>query len=115
MIELMPNSALPRRWWHWSAVIIAAELLWFCLMYPLVPRTIAAVVLEALLPLTLVGYGYLAVRCVFWISARDWSVWIKRTLATAVSLSVGVAGFGMIVLAVVRTPIEFDYLSIHGL
>lgn len=115
MIDLLPNSARPRHWWQWTIVIVAAELLWFCLMYPLVPGTVAAAVIEALLPLPLLGYVYLAVRCLFWIARQNWSPWMRRFLGVALALSVGAAGVGLIAVIVVRTSAQFGYQSIHGL
>jgi hypothetical protein len=115
MFELVPNSVRPRDWWQWAIVIVAAELLWFCLMYPLIPRTVGAAVVEALLPLPLLGYVYLVVRCLFWISKQSWSVWMRRFLSTAVAVILGAAGVAMIAVTVVQTPAEFGYQSIHGL
>jgi hypothetical protein len=113
MIELMPNFAFRHRWWHWVVAILAAELLWFCAMYPLVPRTAGAAALEALLPLPLIGYIYLAVLCLFWISGRNWSAWTRRLLGTAIALSAGAAGIWMVAWAVVHTSAEFGYMLIR--
>jgi hypothetical protein len=82
-------------------------------MYPLVPRTIAAAAIEALLPLPLLGYVYLAVRCLFWISERNWSGWTRGLLGTAIALSVGMVAFGTIAVAVVNTSAEFGYQLLH--
>jgi hypothetical protein len=109
MIESQSNFAFPRRWWHWVVGILAAELLWFCVLYPLVPRTAAAAAFEALLPLPLIGYIYLAVLSLFWISRRNWSRWTKGALSTAIALSVGAAGIWMIDWAVIHTSAQFGY------
>lgn len=113
MIEPLGKFAFPRRWWHWVVAILAAELLWFCSMYPVVPRTAGAAALEALLPLPLIGYIYLAVLGLFWISARNWSRWPRRVLVAAVALSVGAAGVWMVDWAVVHTSAEFGYQLIR--
>jgi polyferredoxin len=114
MAELLQSSLFPNRWWHWIAVTFIAEILWFGVMYPLVPRTVAAAALEALLPLPLLGYLYLASRCLFWISKRPWSPWARRFLGVAIALSVGVVCFGIIAVAIVYTPVEFGYQPLHG-
>jgi hypothetical protein len=115
MMDLLPNSAFPRRWWHWLVIILAAELLWFCFMYPLVPRTAPAAAFEALLPLPLLGYIYVAVQCLLWISRRHWSRWMRQLLTAAIAVSVGAAGIWIIDWAVIHTSAEFGYQSIRGL
>src|SRR5580658_10603279 len=109
MVEQLANSAFPRRWWHWVLVTLAAELLWFGFLYPLVPRTVPALALEALLPLLLLGYIYLAVRCLLWISERSWSLWTRRLLTAAIALGVGAVGIWIVDWAIVQTPAEFGY------
>jgi hypothetical protein len=113
--ELLGNSTFPRRWWHWVLVAFAAELLWFCFMYPVVPRTVPALTLEALLPLLLLGYLYLGVRCLLWISRRSWSRWTRRVLTTAIAVGVGAVGIWIVDWAVVQTPAEFGYQLLQRL
>jgi hypothetical protein len=115
MIDLLSNSGFPRRWWHWVVVALVAEVLWFCFMYPLVPTSLSAAAFEALLPLPLLGYIYLAAQCLLWISGRSWSRWTKRLLNTAIALSVVVAGIWIIDWAVIHTSAVFGYHSIHNL
>jgi hypothetical protein len=116
MIEVVSESAaFPSRWWHWIVVSIAAELLWFCFMYPVVPKTVPALILEALLPLLLLGYIYLAVQCLVWISGRSWSLWTRRVLAAAIAVAVGAVGIWMVDWVVVQTPVEFGYHLIRSL
>ncbi len=105
----MPDLAFPRRWWHWVVVILGAELFWFCLMYPIVPRTLGAAAFEAFLPLPLLGYIYLAVLCLFWISRRGWSRWASRPLSILIALSVGAAAIWVVDWAVIHTSAEFGY------
>jgi hypothetical protein len=111
-VQLLSNPVFPRRWWHWLLAALAAEVLWFCFMYPLVPRSLPAVAFEALLPLPLMGYIYLAVRCLLWISGRSWSRWPKRLLSSAIALSVVAAGVWVVDWAVLHTSAEFGYQSI---
>jgi hypothetical protein len=116
MIELLSKSAaFPNRWWHWVLVTLAAELLWFCFMYPLVPMTVPAAAIEALLPLLLLGYIYLAVQCLLWISRRSWSRWTRLSLGTAFALGVGAAGIWIVDWVVIQTPVEFGYHLIRRL
>ena len=115
MIDLLSNSGFPRRWWHWVLVALVAEVLWFCFMYPLVPTSLSAAAFEALLPLPLLGYIYLAVQCLLWISERNWSRWTKRLLNTVIALSVVAAGIWIIDWAVIHTSAVFGYQSIHNL
>jgi hypothetical protein len=46
------------RWLKWLTTVVVAELAWFALLHPLVPRTIVAGVVEALLLLPAVAYLY---------------------------------------------------------
>jgi|HubBroStandDraft_5_1064220.scaffolds.fasta_scaffold23008_3 hypothetical protein len=112
MIELLSKPAFPRLWWHWVLVALAAEVLWFCFMYPLVPRSLPAVAFEALLPLPLMGYIYLAIQGLLWISGRRWSRWTKRLLSAAIALSVVAAGVWVVDWAVLHTSAAFEYRMI---
>src|SRR5579862_8840925 len=118
LAELKPETGwskrtFPRLWWHWLLVIVVAELMWFCALYPLVPKSVGAAVLEALLPLPLLGYLYLAALGLFWISARTWSVWTRRLLGSVIVLAAGAVGIWMIDWAVIHTPAEFSYFLIR--
>lgn len=115
MIELLPNSAFPRRWWHWVVVAVLAELLWFCFLYPLFPRTWPAVAFEALMPLLLLGYTYLALQCLMWVSRRRWSRWTRQLLSVAIGLGAVAAGIWLVTWAVIYLPVQFGYHSIRGL
>ena len=114
MIKLLPNFDYPRRWWQWAAAALAAELLWFCAMYPLVPKTVGALAFEAVIPLPLLGYIYLAVVCLLWISKWSWPRWTKQLLGTAIALSVVAAAIWVVDWAVLNTSAEFLYLPIRG-
>jgi hypothetical protein len=115
MIEIMPNFTAPRRWWHWAAAILVADVLWFCSMYPLVPRTVGAAALEALLPLPLLIYVYVAARCLLWVSKRPWSRWTRQSLGAAIALGAGAVGIWMVDWAVIHTSAEYGYLMIRRL
>ena len=115
MIDRVPSLAFPRRPWHWVAAILVAELLWFCFLYPLVPTTAAAAVIEALLPLPLLGYIYLSVLSLEWISERNWSRWTTRLVSIAIALSAGAAGVWLVDWAIINVPAEFKYHLIQSL
>ena len=114
-MDLMPDSAFPRRWWQWLLVLLAGELLWFCFMYPVVPRTASAAAFEALLLLPLLAYIYLAVQGLWWISRRCWARLTRQCLGAALALGAAAAGIWIVDWAVIHTSAEFAYLSIHGL
>jgi hypothetical protein len=115
MIELLPNFAARHRWWHWAGAILVADVLWFCSMYPVVPRTAGAAALEALLPMPLLIYVYVVARCLVWVSKRPWSRWTRQSLGTAIALGAGAAGIWMVVWAVIHTSAEYGYMMIRKL
>jgi hypothetical protein len=115
MTEILPKVAFPRRWWHWAVAILAADLLWFCAMYPVVPRTVGAAALEALLPVPLLIYVYIAARCLFWISERPWPRLTRQSLIGAMALGAGAVGIWMVDWAVIHTSAEYGYQVIRRL
>jgi hypothetical protein len=115
MVEISANFTSPRRWWHWAFAILVADVLWFCSMYPVVPRTVAAAALEALLPVPLLIYVYLAARCLFWVSERPWARLTRHSLVAAFALSAAALGIWMVDWAVVHTSAEYGYLMIRRL
>lgn len=115
MIKVLPEFAAPRRWWNWLAAIFAIDLLWFCSMYPVVPRSVPAAALEAFLPVPLLLYIYTAVRALFWVSKRPWAGWAKHSLVAALALAVAAAGIWMVDWTVVHTSAEYGYQSIRSL
>ena len=84
-------------------------------MYPVVPKTVAAAALEALLPVPLLLYVYVAARCLFWVSERPWSAWTRQSLIAAFALGAGAVGIWMVDWAVIHTSAEYRYLMIHRL
>jgi len=114
MIETS-NLAVPRRWWHWGVAILAADIIWFCSMYPVVPKSVSAAALEALLPVPLLLYVYLAVRCLFWVSERPWSRWTRQSLSAAFAVAAGALAIWMVDWAIVHTSAEYGYLMIRRL
>jgi hypothetical protein len=115
MMEILPNFAAPRRWWQWAAAILIADVLWFCSMFPLVPRTVGAATLEAILPMPLLIYVYVAARCLLWVSRRPWSFWTRQSLGAAIALGAGAVGIWVVAWAVVHTSAEYGYMMIRTL
>jgi hypothetical protein len=115
MIEPLPKFSAPRRWWTWVAAIVAADLLWFCSMYPIVPRSMSAAALEALLPVPLLLYIYVVVRVLFWISKRPWSGWARRSACTVLAVVAGATGIWMVAWIVVHTSAVYGYIPIKSL
>ena len=73
-----------------------AELCWFALLHPLVPVTMRGAVVEALLPLLIVGYIYLVVHALLWLADAPLSMALRRLVALVLVLSVGLAIFAVV-------------------
>jgi hypothetical protein len=115
MIEILPDFAAPRRWWHWAVAILVADVLWFCAMYPVVPTTAGAAALEALLPIPLLIYVYVAARFLLWVSQRRWSRWTRQSAGAAIALGAGGVAIWMVDWTVIHTPAEYCYMMIGRL
>jgi hypothetical protein len=86
-----------------------AEVLWFGLLYPFVPRTLGAACLEALIPLPVAAYVFVVIRALFWLSNQKWKPILQRAVGMALASSVGVVAFGLICAAEVLRKGEFGY------
>jgi hypothetical protein len=95
---LIPSLRL-NRWVTWIVGAAGAELCWFALLHPLVPITMRAGVVEALLPLLIVGYIYLVVRALLWLADAPLSMALRRLVALLLVLSVGLAVFAIVYTA----------------
>ena len=89
-----------RNWRLWFAAAVLCELGWVGLMHPLVPKTLGAGLVLALLPLTLVGYVYVVARLLVRLADAHWNLRVRRLIALALALSVG--GFLFVLLWVVE-------------
>ena len=107
--------ATPRRWGYWALAIVAADLLWFCSMYPLVPRSVFAAVLEAFLPVPLLLYIYVALRVLFWVANRPWAGWLRQSATAILALAIGALGIWMVDWTVIHTSAEYGYQTIRNL
>jgi hypothetical protein len=63
------SSARPP-WYIWVGGAALGEALWFGLLVPLVPKNVAGICIEALMPLPLLGYICMAARMLFWMAGH---------------------------------------------
>jgi hypothetical protein len=82
-----------RRWRFWLVLILVLEFCWFALLYPLVPRTLLAALVEFTLPLPFAGYIYLVFRALGWLLDSSFSASVKGILRISLAISVGLFGF----------------------
>ena len=80
----------------WVLIVVVLEAAWFALLYPVVPRSASAAVLELTLPLSIAAYAYIVVRALIWLGGRRLSPFVRRLLGISLALSVGV--FAMVVV-----------------
>ena len=83
------QASVIQGWRVWVLATIFGELCWFALLYPLVPRTMEAAAVEAVLAIPIVGYVYLASRALFWLADSRWPPAFRRACGIALALSVG--------------------------
>jgi hypothetical protein len=82
------------RGWRLSIVVVLGlEICWFALLYPLVPTSALAALVESALPLPLAGYVYLVFRAFVWLGGSPLSPGVRRFLATSLAISVGLFAF----------------------
>jgi hypothetical protein len=96
-------------WYIWVGGAVLAAALWFGFLVPLVPETSQGIFIEALLPLPLLGYIYMAVRVLFWMADRNWVSGVRRLAAYAVASSVGLAAFGIVLMGLEIRKGNFGY------
>ena len=63
------------------------------LLYPLVPTSALAALVESALPLPLAGYVYLVFRAFVWLGGSPLSPGVRRFLAASLAISVGLFAF----------------------
>jgi hypothetical protein len=96
-----------RGWRLWLVVVIVAEIGWFGLLYPLVPTSAKAALVEFALPLPIAGYAYLVVRALIWLGGRPLSPSVRFLLGGSLVVSVGVFVFLLVYVAQHRLSAEF--------
>lgn len=87
--------------------VIVAEICWFALLRPRIGRYGAVLVL-ALLPLTVVGYVYLMAAVSAYLNDRRWDFRLRQLIVVMLGLSVGCFVFSLLWLAKVHFEGEVD-------
>ena len=82
-----PYRSALRSWRVWLAIGVLGELAWFALLHPLVPLTLRATLMEALLLLPVVGYWYLLCRAVAYLADRSMTLWTRQVISLLLGLS----------------------------
>ena len=82
-----------RRGRFWLILVLVLEFSWFALLYPLVPKTALAALVEFALPLPFAGYIYLVFRALGWVLDSSLSAGVKAFLRASLAISVGLFGF----------------------
>jgi hypothetical protein len=92
-----------------TAFFLIGEVIWFGLLYPLVPTSPVAWIVTLLLPIPIAAYAFFAVRTIYWIApqppARIW----RQALAVLLAVSVGVFIFVAVYLAQHQLLGQFHY------
>jgi len=81
-------------WYFWPAVIVLIEVAWFALLYPLVPSSWRAFLIEVVLPVPVVGYAIVASRWIALLSDPSRRSYWRQGLAVAIAVSLGIGIFG---------------------
>jgi cell division protein FtsW (lipid II flippase) len=85
--------------------VIAAEACWFALLHPRT-ASFGAILLLALLPLTVVGYVYLMAAVSAYLADRRWDFHLRQMIVVMLGLSVGCFVFSLLWLAKVHFETE---------
>jgi hypothetical protein len=100
-MHLTPDSPALRKWRPWVAALIVAEICWFALMRPRI-GSFGAILVLALLPLTVVGYVYLMTAVSVYLAERPWDLRLRQMIVVILGLSVGCFVFALLWLAKVH-------------
>ncbi len=105
-MRLTPDIPALRKWRLWVGAIIVAEICWFALLHPGIPRSLRTVLVLALLPLTVVGYVYLMAAVSAFLANRQWDFRLRQMIVVMLGLSVGCFVFALLWLAKVHFESE---------
>jgi hypothetical protein len=86
---------------------VLGEIGWFAFLYPLVPRSWLAALVEFALPVALAAYVYLIVRALLWLGGRPLSAVTGRLIGILLAVSVGVFAFLLVYVAQSILPSGF--------
>ena len=104
-----PNLWSLRTWPARLVAAVVAELIWFALLHPLVPRTLHAALVLALLPIVIVAYVYFIVGVLAGLSDAPLNVRFRQLLGLVLALSVGGLIFGLLYAAQRHLQGELGY------
>lgn len=102
MLRLTPETPALRRWRLWAGAAIVAEICWFALLRPRLLGSLRALLVLALLPLTVVGYVYLMAAVSAYLADRQWDFRFRQMIVLMLGLSVGCFVFALLWLAKVH-------------
>jgi hypothetical protein len=106
------RSAL-RNWPQWLGLTAVGEILWFSVLYPLVPRTLRAACVLALIPLPLAGYVYLVVHLLRRLADAQWNLRVRQGITLVLAVSVGCVGFVLVWITETHFDAEVGYFLMH--
>jgi len=106
------RSAL-RNWPQWLGLTAVGEIIWFSVLYPLVPRTLRAACVLALIPLPLAGYVYLVVYLLRRLADAQWNLRVRQGITLVLAISVGCVGFVLLWITETHFDAEVGYFLMH--
>jgi hypothetical protein len=102
-----------RPWYYWVVVFIVCELVWFGLLHPLVPSSIAGFVAEALLLVPVAGCAALAIKLITWLQSGADRSFLRQGLAVVIACSVGIVIFVSAYFARDFLGTQYHYFTLH--
>ncbi|MBV8306038.1 MAG: hypothetical protein JO274_01045 [Gammaproteobacteria bacterium] len=106
-MRLTPEIPVLRSWRLWTGAVVVAEIAWFALLRPHAAG-FGAILLLALLPLTVVGYVYLMAAVSAYLADRRWDFRLRQLIVVMLGLSVGCFVFSLLWLAKVHFERELS-------
>jgi hypothetical protein len=95
-MRLTPDTPALRRWRLWGGAVLVAEICWFALLHPRIAGNVRAILVLALLPLTVVGYVYLMAAVSAYLADRRWDFRLRQMIVVMLGLSVGCFVFSLL-------------------
>jgi hypothetical protein len=95
-MRLTPDTPALRRWRLWGGAVLVAEICWFALLRPRIAGNVRAILVLALLPLTVVGYVYLMAAVSAYLADRRWDFRLRQMIVVMLGLSVGCFVFSLL-------------------
>jgi hypothetical protein len=102
-----------RTWRGWMLTALVAELAWFVLIHPLVPRTLRSALILALCPVPIVVYAYLIAHAVTGLVDSRLPLRLREAVGLVLILSVGLFGFGVLWVVEAHFNNDLGYFYLH--